>query len=81
MSKPRKKDEPYSVTEVGTLIESFQSQLSVFGERLGSACEDIAVLKEDVGEIKTRLVTVEDVIRISLPDIYRRITTLEVKVG
>ena len=81
MSQPRKQDRPFTATEVGTLIESFEGKLSAVAERVGSLCEDVHVLKTDVREIKDRLVTVEDTIRVSLPDIYRRITTVEAKVG
>lgn len=80
MSKLRKEDRPFSGTEVGALIESFRGEISAMAERLGAVCEDVAVLKMDVREIKDRLVVVEDTIRISLPDIYGRLTRLETKV-
>lgn len=79
MSKPRKEDRPFSGTEVGALIESFRGEMSVMAERLGSVCEDVAVLKTDLREIKDRLVVVEDTIRISLPDIYSRLSRLDTK--
>ena len=80
MTKFRKEDRPFSGTEVGALIESFRGEISAIAERLGIVCEDITVLKTDVGEIKNRLVTVEDTIRISLPNIYSRLSRLENKV-
>ena len=80
MSQPRKEGS-FSVTEVGTLIESFRSELSVIGERVGGLCEDAEMLKTDVREIKDRLVVVEDTIRVSIPDIYRRVTALGAKGG
>ena len=80
MSKSKKEKDSYSVTEVGTLIESFRSDISIMAEQLNTVCEDISILKQDVGEIKNRLMTVEDVIRISLPDVYRRLNRLETKV-
>ena len=79
MSKSRKDDRPFTGTEVGALIESFRGDISVIGERVGTLCEDTAILKQDVSEIKTRLVTVEDVIRISIPEIYSRLSRLEAR--
>ena len=45
MSKLPKKDQPFSVTEVGTLVESFRNDISVVAERVGTLCEDVAMLK------------------------------------
>ena len=71
----------YTPTEVGTLIESFRDDLSLIAERVGTLSDDVAILKEDVKDIKVRLITVEDTIRIAIPDIYSRVKRLEVKVS
>ena len=79
MSKMRKEDRPFSGTEVGTLIESFRNDFSIMAEKLDTVCQDVAILKIDVREIKVRLITVDDTIRIAIPDIYSRLTGLEAK--
>ena len=80
MSKPRKERGSYSVTEVGTLIESLRNDISTIAEGQVALRADVDILKTDVREIKDRLILVEDTIRVSLPDIYRRLNRLGTKV-
>ncbi|MBI3317014.1 MAG: hypothetical protein HYZ85_03290 [Candidatus Omnitrophica bacterium] len=71
----------YTSTEVGTILESLRSDISIIAESVITLRGDVDILKTDVKDIKVRLTTVEDTIRISLPDIYSRVKRLEVKVG
>ena len=81
MSKSRKEDRPFSGTEVGALIESLHTDISVIAEDVGALRQDVSVLKEDVHEIKVHLTTVEDIIRVAFPRINARFDRLEDKVG
>jgi DNA anti-recombination protein RmuC len=81
MSKSRKEDRPFSGTEVGALIESLRTDISVIAEDVGAIRQDVSVLKEDVQEIKVGLTTVEDVIRVAFPTTNSRLNRLEDKVG
>lgn len=78
--KPKREDKFYSPTEVGTLIESFRNDISIIAERTGTLCTDVTFLKSEVKEIKNRLITVEDVIRITIPSIHTRFSALESKI-
>ena len=69
VSKPRKENRPFTATEVGTLIESFRSEISVLGEHLGSVTEDVAVLKFDGQSIKADVQLLRDMVRGNSEDI------------
>jgi len=73
------KDSGFTNTEVGTLIEEFRGDIKLLAGGFSVMSKDIHDLKNDVGEIKTRLVTVEDAIKIALPTHEKRITSLELK--
>ena len=77
MTSYHEEDKVFSGTQVGALIESFRSEMSVMGERLGSLCEDMVIVKEDVKQLKTDMIYVKDVLRIAIPDLYSRVTALE----
>ena len=79
MSKSRKEDRPFTGTEVGAVLESLRNDISAIAEGQVALRADVDILRTDVGEIKDRLVIVEDTIRVSLPDIFRRLTHLEAK--
>ena len=81
MVKPRKEDRPFTGTEVGVLIESFRNDISIIAEDVSAIRIDVHILKTDVKDIKRRMITVEDVIRIAIPSINTRLSRLETKVG
>ena len=70
-----KEKDVYTPTEVGVLVESFQSQMSFVSERVGTLCEDMTEVKGRLSAVETRLTSLEDVVRLTLP----RITKLESK--
>ena len=81
MAKERDKKDKYSVTEVGTLIESFQKDLgAVAGEVRGFSDwrEGVNLRLES---IEGRLIRIEDAVRVSVPDHSKRLSRLEAKVG
>ncbi len=76
-----KADKPFSGTEVAVLIESFRNDIALLAEGQNAIHEDVQILKQDTAEIKMRLTTVEDVIRVAIPQIHVRLSRLETKVG
>ena len=75
----RNEDEPFTSTEVGALIESFRNDVSIIAERLIRVEEKVDVLQVDVNELKTDMRTVRDVLRIEIPSIHSRLTSLEAR--
>jgi len=77
----KKNEKTYSVTEVGTLVESVRNDISVIAEDLSSVKKDVSLLKTDMAEVKVRLITIEDGVRIAIPSLTRRVSAIEAKVG
>ncbi|OGX10955.1 MAG: hypothetical protein A2351_04240 [Omnitrophica bacterium RIFOXYB12_FULL_50_7] len=76
-----KVDKTFSVTEVGTLVESLQTDIR-------SVSEGVISLHSDMDDVKTRLSSVEvelrslkDVVRVAVPSINVRLSNLEAKAG
>ena len=81
MAKERDKKDKYSVTEVGTLIESFQKDLGSVAEEvrgLGDWREGVHLRLES---IEGRLIRMGDAVRVSVPDFSKRLSRLEAKAG
>ena len=74
-----KKDRGFTNTEVVTLFESLKLSIEVVAEGVTSLQDDVHILKEDVSDIKVRLRTVEDAVKIAIPDLNKRVTQLELK--
>ena len=81
MKNDKQNDKTFSVTEVGTLVESLRGDISVVAENMVSVKDDFSVLKSDVHELKTDMKLVKDVIRVAIPSLSARVTNLEAKVG
>lgn len=77
MKPMRDSDKTFTGTEVGALIESLRGDIALLAEGQIGIREDVAVLKRDVSSINLRLTTVEDAVRISLPDLYARVKALQ----
>ena len=71
----------YTATEVGTLIESFQSKLGMIAEEVQGFSKWRLKTDSRLERIETRLTCVEDVIRIAIPAHEKRLKKLESKVG
>jgi len=81
MTNNKKSSKTFSVTEVGTLVESLQTDIR-------SVAEGVTSLHNNMDDVKTRLSAVEgevrsmkDVLRVSIPSINVRLANLEAKVG
>ena len=66
-----------TATETKALFESLHHSIRLIAEDQRTMRQDINILKEDVRDIKTRLTTVEDTLRIAIPDLYVRVKALE----
>ena len=76
MSNPRE-GKSFSNNEVMALIESFRLDIRLIAEDIGSLKEDMTEVKNRLGSLETKVQTLEDAVRLSLP----RISKLEAKVG
>ena len=77
---PEPKDR-FTPAQVGVLIEHLEKKLDTVLEIVQPIRDDVDVLKEDNKEIKERLARIEDAVRISVPDLNKRVGKLEAKVG
>ena len=75
-----KKEEYFTATQVGTILESLRNDISIIAEDVRTLRVDTDILKKDVAELKTDMITVKDVLRISLPNHGAHIIALENKV-
>ena len=75
-----KHDNNFTPTEVATLIKNLKRKFDVVAENIIPIREDIADLKEDMGEVKIRLTSLEDVVLTAIPSLASRVSVLEKKV-
>ena len=75
------KDKSFSATEVGVLVERLETKIDIVSERVGSLCEDMTEVKERLSTLETDVTTIKDTLRITLPDLSRRLAKLEAKAG
>ncbi len=66
----------FSATEVGTLIESFRSELRIIAEAVVSLQKKVDDMSERLTSLENRVNSMEDVIRIAIPDLYSRVYKL-----
>ena len=76
-----KKRDSYTVTEVGTLIKAFETKISVIAEGVAGLLSWKEVVNTRLESIDNRLMLVEDVVKVAIPDIYRRVKHLEAKIA
>jgi len=69
----------FSSSEVMTMFGSLKNDIAIIAEGQGSLSQAVSVLKTDVSEIRKKLISVEDTIRLSLPNIFSRFSKLEFK--
>ena len=75
-------DHSFTATEVGTLVESFRRELSVVSEGVSMLLSWKETVDGKLGKldrIEQRLISIEDVIRIAIPNHESRISRLESK--
>ena len=76
MPEPR---DNFTPAQVGALLKNLEKKIDTVLEVISPIREDVDVLKEDNKEIKERLTRIEDAVRISVPDLNKRVSKLEAK--
>ena len=79
MPGPKKDDKRFTTNEVAVLVESFKNDIHTIAEDLSSVREDISTLKEGMAEVKNDLTTIKDAVKVAIPEINKRVATLEAK--
>ena len=79
MISPRE-GKSFSNNEVMALVEEFKNNIQIIAEDTSAIREDMKEVKERLESVETRLITLEDTIRITLPNHEKRISSLEAKV-
>lgn len=72
-------DRQFSATEVGALLESIRSDISIIAEKVDSLCIRMDRVENRLEKLEIEVRTIKDVIRIAIPDHERRISRLETK--
>ena len=87
-TKPKKRADSYTVTEVGTLIEDLRGQFRAVVEGVGplpnrfSAVEErLSAVEDRLFFVENRLSGVESAVRVALPGLSKRVACLESKIG
>ena len=78
-NKPAK--DTFTVTEVGTLLESLEKKIDHIGELVVPLPSRLSAVEERLSAVEVRLTGVEDAVRIAVPDLSRRVSGIESKVG
>ena len=81
MTNDKKNGKTFSVTEVGTLIESLRSEFRVVAKGVLALRKDVDELKSRVSALEVEVRLLKDVIRVAIPSINVRLSNLEAKVG
>ncbi|MBI4711075.1 MAG: hypothetical protein HY767_01220 [Candidatus Omnitrophica bacterium] len=81
MSDKSKIGKMFSSTEVGTLIEELRSDFRAVVEVVAPLPERLTRVEERLSAVENRLIRVEDVVRVAIPSLSTRVSTLEAKVG
>jgi len=80
-NKERKTDRIFSGTEVGTLVESLRADFRTVAEVVAPIPERLTAVEVRLTHVENRLISVEDVIRVAIPSLSNRVSTLETKAG
>lgn len=71
----------FTPNEVMAMFKTLRNDISVIAEGQTGLREDVETMKVDIKELKTDMTTVKEALRVSIPDIYRRVSRLESKVS
>ena len=74
----------FSAREVAVLVKELKSEFRTVAEGVVSLLplrEEMVEVKERLSAVENRLIVCEDAVRIGMPDLYKRVTRLESKVG
>ena len=81
MPNKSKNDKIFSSTEVGVLVESLRSDFRSVTEVVIPLREDMADVKDRLTKVEVRVKSLEDAVRVAIPSLSTRVSTLEAKVG
>ena len=76
-----KPDENFSASEVGALLERIESKFDTFAEALAPIPDRMLAVEERLTAVESHFMTMEDAVKIALPELFKRVTKLENKVG
>ncbi len=71
----------YSTNEVATLVEDLKGEFRVVAEAVTGLRDDVDNLKDRMSAVELEVRTLKDVIKVELPAMNRRLSSLEAKVG
>ncbi|OGW84897.1 MAG: hypothetical protein A3C35_06880 [Omnitrophica bacterium RIFCSPHIGHO2_02_FULL_46_11] len=71
----------FTAREVAVLVEDLKSEFRTVVEVVAPLPERLSAVEERLGVVETRLTSVEDVLRIALPDLSKRVSRIESKLG
>ena len=74
-------EDKYSAREVVAIVEDLKGEFRVVAEAVTGLSERVGGLETRVSSLEVRVGTLEDVIRIGVPSINRRLASLEARVG
>ena len=77
----RKEDENFTPTQVGALIESFRNDVAIIGEKVDSLELRVSAMDERLERVEDKVTKLDDAVRVALPDLFKRVKTLEIKAG
>jgi hypothetical protein len=74
-------EDKFTAREVGVLIEDLKSQFQIVAEVVAPLPERLSAVEERLGKVEVEVRSLKDVIRIAIPDLYKRVSRLETKAG
>lgn len=74
-------EDRFSAREVATLVEDLRSEFKAVSQVVLPLREDMADVKERLGHVEDEVRQLKDTVRLGFPDIFKRLTRLEAKVG
>ena len=74
-------EDRYGAREAAVLLEELRSEFKTVSETALPFREDMAEVKERLTRVEADLVEIKDAVRAGFPDIFKRLSRLETKVG
>lgn len=84
MSKPKKDNKDlknFTSNEVAALVEGLKSDFRGVAEGVTSLQENMTDVKDRLSNIESKVSQLKDAVSIAIPDLNKRVTKLEIKVG
>ena len=74
-------EDKFTAREVATLIEDLRSEFKVVLDVVVPLREDMLEVKERLSALETRMLSLEDVVRLAIPDHAKRLSRIESHLG